>query len=122
MSERFLLYTIDDEEWHSLTQIAQDLKWPIKRLVEVAKYLAQGQFIHYDEQTGKVKLQPWVKKFPRGEWIKPGKRSTGTVIIPLDGSVTLQETVIYNSLQAEVEVNFIIIDEKLVELLISKSE
>jgi hypothetical protein len=122
LSERFLLYTIDDEEWHSLTQIAKDLKWPIKRLVEVAKYLAQGQFIHYDEQAGKVKLQPWVKKFPRGEWIKPGKRSTGTVIIPLDGSVTLQETVIYNGLEAEVEVNFIIIDEKLVELLISKSE
>jgi hypothetical protein len=122
LSERFLLYTIDDEEWHSLTEVAKDLKLPIPRVVEIAKYLAQGHFIHYDEQAGKVKLQPWVKKFPRGEWIKPGKRSTGTVIIPPDGSVTLQETVIYNSLQTEVEANFIITDEKLVELLISKPE
>lgn len=117
-----MLYTIDDEEWHSLTEIAEELEWPMQKVLKLTKYLAQGRFIHHNEQAGKVKLQPWVKKFPRGEWIKPGKRSTGTVIIPLDGSVTLQETVVYNSLETEVEVNFIVIDEKLTELFITKSE
>lgn len=122
MSERFLLYTIDDGQWHSLTEIAKELEWPMQRVVEVAKYLAQGRFIHYDEQAGNMKLQPWVRKYPRGEWTKPGKRSTGTVIIPPDGSVTLQGTVIHNSLDAEVEVYFMAVDEKLAELLITKSK
>jgi hypothetical protein len=122
MSERFLLYTIDDGEWHTLTQVAKELEWSIQKVLKVTRYLAQGRFIHYEEQTEKVKLQPWVRKFPRGEWTKPGKRSTGTVLIPPDGSVTLQETVIHNTLEAEVEVTFMILDEKLAELLITKAE
>jgi transglutaminase/protease-like cytokinesis protein 3 len=122
LSERFLLYTIDDGEWHTLTEVAKELEWPIQRVLKVTRYLAQGRFIHYDEQTEKVKIQPWVRKYPRGEWIKPSKRSTGTVLIPPDGSVTLQETVIYNTLEAEVEVNFMVLDERLAELLITKSE
>ena len=122
MSQRFLLYTIDDGEWHSLTQIAEELEWPVQRIIEVAKYLAQGRFIDYDEQASKVKLQSWVRRCPRGEWIKPDKRSVGTVIVPPDGSVTLQETVIHNCLEEEVEANFMVVEEKLVELLITKSE
>ena len=117
-----MLYTIDDGDWHSLTEIAEELEWPMQRVVEVTRYLAQGRFIHYDEHAGKAKLQPWVRKYPRGEWIKPGKRSAGTVIIPPDGSVTLQEILIHNCLEAEVEVNFMVVDERLVELLITKSK
>jgi len=122
MSERFLLYTIDDGEWHTLTQVAKELEWSIQKVLKVTQYLAQGRFINYEEHTEKVKLQPWVRTFPRGEWIKPGKRSTGTVLIPPDGSVTLQETVIHNTLEAEVEVTFMVLDEKLAELLITKAE
>ena len=122
MSERFLLYTIDDGEWHTITEIAEQLEWPIQRVIEVTKYLAQGHFIHYDEKAGNVKLQPWVRKFPKGEWNKPGKRSIGTVIIPPDGNVTLQKTVIHNCLETEIEAEFMIVDENLVELLITKTK
>lgn len=122
MTERFLLYTIDDGEWHTITEIAEELEWPTNRVIEITKYLTQGRFIHYDKQTAKVKLQPWVKKFPRGEWGKSGKRSIGTIIIPPDGSITLQKTLIHNCLDEEVEADFMIIDENLVELLITKSK
>lgn len=122
MSTHFLLYTIDDGEWHTITEIAEELKWPMQRVIEVTKYLAQGRFIHYDEKAGNVKLQPWVRKFPKGEWNKPGKRSIGTVIITPDGNVTLQKTLIHNCLDEEVEADFMIIDENLVELLITKSK
>jgi len=122
LSERFLLYTIDDGEWHTITEIAKELEWPTNRVIEVTKYLAQGRFIHYDKQTANVKLQPWVRKFPKGEWIKPDKRSMGTVIIPPDGSVTLQKTVIHNCLEAEIEADFMVVDENLVELLVTKSK
>ena len=120
LSQRFLLYAIDDGDWHAVTEIAEELEWPMQEIVEAAKYLARGRFIHYDEQTEKVKLQPWVRKYPRGEWIKPGKRSTGTISIPTDGSVTLQETLIQNGLGVEAEVYFMVVDDKLVELLITK--
>lgn len=121
MSQRFLLYMIDDGEWHSLTEIAEELEWSTQRVVDGVKYFAQGSFIDYDEKDGKVKLQPWVRRYPRGEWNEPGKRSIGTVVIPSDGTVTLQETVIHSCLNAEIEVDFLVVDDKLVELLINKS-
>jgi hypothetical protein len=117
-----MLYAIDDEEWHSLSEVAGALEWPLQRVVEVSRYLAQGRFINFDEQAGKVKLQAWVGKFPRGEWVNAGKRSTGTVSVSADGSVMLQGTVIHNGLDVEAEINFIVVDEKLVELLITRRE
>jgi len=120
LSQRFLLYSIDDGDWHSVAEIAEELEWSTQDVVEACKYLAQGRFIHFDEQAGKVKLQPWVRNYPRGEWIKLGKRSMGTISIPPDGSVILQETLIQNGLEAEAEVYFMVVDDKLVELLISK--
>jgi len=121
LSERFLLYLVDDGEWHSLSEIADELEWSVSRVLKVTKYLAQGRFIYYDEQKEKVKLQPWVRDYPRGEWLKPGKRSIGTICIPSDGNVTLQKTLIHNCLESEVEVSFMIVDRDLVELLITKS-
>ena len=120
MSQRFLLYVIDDEEWHSLDEVADALEWTFQHTDEVARYLAQGRFIHYDEDTSKVKLQPWVKKYPRGEWKGPGKRSAGVVSLPPNGSLTLQETLIQNDLDTDIEIYFSAEDQKLAELLISK--
>lgn len=120
LSQRFMLYLIDDGEWHSLTEVAEELEWPTQEVVEAAKYLAQGRFIHYNEQSDKVKLQPWVRKYPRGEWKRPGKKSTGTISIPPDGSVILQETLIQNGLDVEAEVYFMVVDDKLAELFITK--
>ena len=122
LSQRFLLYVIDDGEWHSLSEVAKALEWQEEETADVAKYLAKGRFIDYDEETKKVKLEPWVKKYPRGEWTGPGKRSTGTVKLPPDGSITLQETQIHNDLDIETELYFLVEDGKLVELLISKDK
>lgn len=117
-----MLYAIDDGEWHTITEIAKELEWPIQKVLKLTKYLAQGRFIHHNEQAGKVKLQTWVKKLPRGEWIKPDKRSIGTIMIPPDGSITLQKTVIHNCLETEIEADFMVVDENLVELLVTKSK
>lgn len=118
---RFFFYTIDDGEWHRLEDVAADLGWSMETVVEAAKYLSQGHFIHYDEEKGEVRLQAWMMKFPRGVWEKPGKRSTGTVVISPEGTVTLQETVIQNCLDFDIEVGFRVVDERLEELAISKS-
>jgi len=122
LSERLFLYSIDDGEWHSLSDVARDLDWPMERVVKAAEYFSQGRIIHYDEEKGQVRLQAWLMKFPRGEWVKPGKRSTGSVIISPEGTVTLQETMIQNWLDFDIEVGFRVVDEKLEELVISKLE
>jgi len=62
------------------------------------------------------------QKLPHGEWINPGKRSIGTIMIPPDGSITLQKTLIHNCIETEIEADFMIVDENLVELLITKSK
>lgn len=120
MSERFFLYLIDDGEWHGLGDIARVLDWPLETAVACAKYLAQGHFIHYDEEKGEVRLQPWFMRLPRGVWGKPGKRSAGTVTVPPEGTVTLQETAIQNCLDFDIEVGFTVVDEKLRDLVITK--
>jgi hypothetical protein len=117
-----MLYALDDGDWHSLTEVAEELDWSMSEAIEVARYFARGRFIHFDEDTGKVKLQPWVKKYPRGKWVKPGKRSIGAVSIPADGSVMLQETLVHNGFDVEVEVNFMVVDEKLAEIFILKGK
>jgi hypothetical protein len=122
LSQRFLLYVIDDGQWHNISEVAKALEWPEQEAADVARYLAKGRFINYDEETGKVKLEPWVKKYPRGEWTGPGNRSTGAVKVPPDGSITLQETQIQNDLDIEVEIYFLVEDDKLAEVLISKDK
>jgi hypothetical protein len=122
LSERFFLYVIDDGEWHGLGDVASELNLPLDRVLKAAEYLARGGFIHYDRDKGEVRIQDWVRRLPGAMWEKPCKRSTGTVIVSPGGSVKIQDTSIYNSLESGVELTFLVEDEGLKEILISRVE
>jgi hypothetical protein len=68
-----------------------------------------------------VKIQDWMLKLPRDLGDKPGKRSVGSVILPPEGDITIQETTIYNDLDFDVEVVLTVVDGRLREIAVSKS-
>jgi len=121
LSGCFFLHLLDDGERHSLSDVASELNWSLEKTVEYARYLARGDIIHYDEERGMVKIQDWMLKLPRDLGDKPGKRSVGSVILPPEGDITIQETTIYNDLDFDVEVVLTVVDGRLREIAVSKS-
>lgn len=111
---------LDDGEWHSLSDLAKALSWPLDRVAEVARSYSGIQVVDFEEEASRVKLQSWVMKLPRGEWVKEGKASVGTFIIPPRGSMAIQGVEVRNFLDIDVEVGVRAINEKLSELVISK--
>jgi len=120
LSERFFLYVVEDGEWHRLEDVAEELGISVGRVRDAAEYLAKGKFIHYDRDKGEVKIQDWLKKLPRGEWEKPGVKSTGTVVISRGGNVTIQGTTIYNESEQDLELMFLVADGELKEVTINR--
>jgi hypothetical protein len=86
-----------------------------------ADYL-DNVFIEYDRERGEVRIKDWVRRFPRGEWAEPGKKSFGTVIIPRGGSIKVQDVEISNDLDLDIEVTFMVAEEKLKHISIGKLE
>jgi hypothetical protein len=121
LSERFFLYVIEDGRWHRLDDVAEELGISLSRVREAADYL-DNVFIEYDREKGEVRIKDWVKGFPRGEWTEPGKKSYGTVIIPKGGSIRVQDVEISNDLDLDVEVTFMVTDERLKHVSIGKLE
>lgn len=120
LSERVFLYLLDDGEWHGLSDIAEALSWPLDRVAEVARRYSGVHVVDFEEEAGRVRLQSWVMKLPRGEWVREGKASVGTFIIPPEGGMTIQGVEVRNLLDIDVEVGVRVIDDKLRELAISK--
>ena len=120
LEERYFLYVIEDGEWHRLEDVAEELGISKSRVLRAAERLSDMRFIHYDRQKEVVKIQNWLKNLPREEWEKPGKKSTGSVVIDRGGNVTIQDTTIYNELEFDVEIIFRVVDGKLAEISIGK--
>jgi hypothetical protein len=73
--------------------------------------------VEYDEQTGQVKLPPWLVNIERQvEIIKP---ATGTIILPKNQEITIQDIVIGNFTDKDLELN-LMLKAKLKEVAISK--
>ena len=121
LEERYFLYVIEDGEWHRLEDVAEELGISKSRVVRAAERLSDMRFIHYDRQKEAVKIQNWLKNnLPMEEWEKPGKKSTGSVVIDRGGNISIQGTTIYNELEFDVEIIFRVVDGKLAEISIGR--
>lgn len=121
LEERFFLYVIEDGRWHRLEDVAEELGISLSRVREAADYLDKV-FIEYDREKGEVRIKDWVKGLPRGEWVESGKKSFGSVIVPKGGNVKVQDVEISNNLDVDVEVTFMVAEEKLKHVSIGKLE
>jgi DNA-binding IclR family transcriptional regulator len=57
--------TIKDGTWHKLNELADQLKVPFEKLIELSLSLNNQGIIQYQEETQRIKIKPeWKALFP----------------------------------------------------------
>jgi predicted transcriptional regulator len=98
-----LLTIIKEEETCNVKKLAKRLEIPTAQLEKIVNDLREHDLVEYDEQTGEVKLPPWLVNIEKeAEKIKP---ATGTIILPKNQEITIQDVVIGNFTDKELELN-----------------
>ena len=117
---------IKDGEWHSLTQLSKKLLLPTEQLAKISETLSEQGLIQYQEEARLVRINPeWSTVLSEAneeeaEHKVEHKPTVGTVIIPSQESVTIQNVRITNVTEKEVEL-WIRVCKKLTEIAISKT-
>ncbi|MEM2914188.1 MAG: hypothetical protein QXH91_02120 [Candidatus Bathyarchaeia archaeon] len=97
------ILTIIKDETCTLKQLAKRLEVPIEQLAKIVKDLSQHNIIEYSEQTEQVKLPSWLLNIEKeAENIKP---ATGTIILPKNQEIKIQDIVIGNFTEKDLELN-----------------
>lgn len=98
-----ILTLISEEEKCSLKQLAERLKIPEEKLEAVVKELSENDIVEYDQHSGIVKMSSWLAEVERGvEEIRP---AVGTIIIPKNQEVKIQDIAIQNFTGGDLEIN-----------------
>jgi len=115
------LNLIKDGTWHSLTQLSKELSLPTEQLAKISETLSEQGLIQYREEAGCVRIDPeWSPVLSEAnEEEAEHKPTVGTVIIPSQESVTIQNVRITNVTEKEVEL-WIRVCKKLTEIAIGK--
>jgi len=116
------LSLIKDGEWHSLTQLSKKLLLPTEQLAKISETLSEQGLIQYREEARLVRINPeWSSVLSEADEEEAEHKPTvGTVIIPSQESVTIQNVRITNVTEKEVEL-WIKVCKKLTEIAISKT-
>jgi len=98
-----LLALIKEEETCNVKKLARKLEIPTAQLEKIINDLREHNLVEYDEQTGEVKLPSWLVNIDKeAENIKP---TTGTIILPKNQQITIQDVVIGNFTDKDLELN-----------------
>jgi len=88
----------------SVEKIAEKLKMPIDMLENIIKELSQHNLIVYDQQKGTVKPSKWLVDI--GRETENIKAAVGTIILPQDREIRIEEISIGNFTDMDLELNF----------------
>ena len=116
------LDAIKNGKWHSFTQLSQNLSLPRNQLAEISTSLHQKGLIKYEERVQWVKINPeWEFLFSEEEEKVDHKLPVGTIILPPQQGVRIQNVRITNVTSLDVEL-WIKVCNELMELAISRIE
>jgi len=115
------LNLIKDGTWHSLIQLSKKLSLPTEQLVKISETLSEQGLIQYREEDRWVRINPeWNPILSEANEEAEHKPTVGTVIIPSQESVTIQNVRITNVTGKEVEL-WVRVCKKLMEIAISET-
>jgi len=112
---------IKDGAWHSLTQLSEKLSLPTEQLAKISETLSEQGLIQYREEARWVRINSeWspLLSEANNEEEAEHKPTVGTVIIPSQESVKIQNVRITNVTEKEVEL-WVRVCKKLMEIAIS---
>ena len=117
-----LIELLKDGKWHSLEEISEKTEASPEKLEELLKTLSEYQLIRYDRELKAAKLNLSWKKLEVEEKTKEQKEekmALGTIIIPKEHTIIVQNTRISNLTEEELELE-IKMDKKIKEIAIKK--
>ena len=101
LSTTDILAIIEEEEVYNVKQLAKKLEIRSEQLERILKDLSEHNLVEYNQQTGNVKMSPWLTNINKEiEGIKP---ATGTIILPKNQEVKLQDVTIGNFTGTDLE-------------------
>jgi predicted transcriptional regulator len=98
-----ILTTIEEEENFNIMQLAKTLEMSQGKLEKIMKALSECNLVEYDRQSGSVTLSPWLVDI--SSEIENVKPTTGTIILPKNQQVRLQDVTIGNFTDTDLELN-----------------
>jgi hypothetical protein len=98
-----ILFEIEEKETYKIKDLAKRLEIPIDQLEKVLKNLSQINVAEYDPKKGIVRLSQWLVNL-NGE-IENIKPATGTIILPKNQTIKLQDVAIGNFTDEDIELN-----------------
>jgi hypothetical protein len=116
-----ILETISNGSWQSLKDLAGRLKASVEDIKDEVNTLSRFGVLVYNEKAGKVRLSAWVQNFKEKAETAGKKSAVGSIILPPEGYVSIQNIVVSNFLDKPVELG-IRTGAKLKEISISKAE
>ncbi|MDH5266251.1 MAG: hypothetical protein OEW62_01080 [Candidatus Bathyarchaeota archaeon] len=98
-----ILSTIQEQKTHDIKQLAKNLEIPIEQLEKILKELSEHELVQYNQQTGKTTLSPWLANI--NEEIESLKPATGSLILPKNQEIKIQDITIGNFTEKDLELN-----------------
>ncbi len=117
LSAAEILSAVEEEGRYKLETLAKKLQIPPKQLERILQDLSRHNLLEYDQKCGEVKLASWLAEINREmENLKP---AVGTIILPKNQKINLQDIVIGNFTEQDLELN-VRLNAKIKEIAISK--
>ncbi|MEA2089988.1 MAG: hypothetical protein U9O89_04435 [Thermoproteota archaeon] len=97
------ILTIIEEENPNIKQLTKKLEIPPEQLEKILKDLSDYNLVEYNQQSGKVKLPSWLLNINKE--IKNIKPTTGTIILPKNQEIKIQDITLGNFTKNNLELN-----------------
>ncbi len=121
-----LLTFISDNAWHATEEVANALQISQEKAQKITKFLAEADLVAYNPETKRIKLkQNWKtliinqKETAPAEQVRLETTAVGTIIIPPQKTIIIQDTHIANLTDVPLELE-IRVDKKISEIAINK--
>lgn len=96
-----ILSLIEEQKAQDIKQLAKKLEMPLEQLKDILTNLNRHNLIVYNVKTGKIMLPTWLVNLEKKiESIKP---PTGTIILPRNEEVQIQDVAIGNFTKTDLE-------------------
>lgn len=98
-----ILTIIEEEKYSSIKLLAEKLEIPQEQLEKIMKDLSECNLVEYNQQSGKITLSKWLVNINKE--IENVKTAIGTIILPKNQEIKLQDVTIGNFTDTDIELN-----------------
>lgn len=112
---------IKDGTWHSLDKIAQDVGLVEEKLLDMVEFLSNQGLIRFNREARWIKISPKWRGIIFEEELVEAKPSIGTIIIPPEQSLSIQNVQISNETNGTLEFG-ISISKDVMKLAVTRIE